>query len=349
MKKINVAVIFGGVSSEHKVSIISAQNVMMSLNTDKYTVLPVYISETGEWFLYDGNITNIDKVNIEKISAKVILSPDTSHKGLIRIVSDKIKFIQVDVVFPVLHGKNGEDGTIQGLLELSQIPYVGCGVVTSSVCMDKAFTKIVANSIGLKQVPYIIANKNDDVEDIVAKSNKELKYPVFVKPANAGSSVGVNKAKNKKELVKAIEIARAQDNKVIIEKAVVARELECAVIGNTGDNVTASVVGEVVSATDFYDFDSKYNNAESKGIIPDDISDEVKDYIKTWAVKLYEAVEGRGLSRVDFFFDESGEIYFNEINTMPGFTPISMYPKMKECDGLSYGELLDTLIGLAME
>ena len=328
---IKIAVIYGGMSTEHDVSVISAKNVIDNLNIGKYEIHKIEISKTGEWLSNGKKIKNI----VEELN-------------------------KVDVVFPVLHGLYGEDGTIQGMLELLRIPYVGCKVLASSVCMDKVYTKYILNQAKINMAKFVyIKNENiyvdDDFEEIELQNDeiidvveKKLGFPVFVKPSNSGSSVGVTKANNGQELIKAIQTASEYDKKVLIEEAIVGREVECAVLGN--DKVLASTVGEILSAEDFYTYDAKYNNIESKTVIPANIPKEVIDEIKRIAIKAFKAVDGSGLARVDFFIqNETNKIYLNEINTMPGFTSISMYPKLWEHEGLSYSELLDQLIKLALE
>ena len=328
---IKVAVIYGGMSTEHDVSVVSAKNVIDNLNIGKYEIHKIEISKTGEWLSNGKRIKNI----VEELQ-------------------------KVDVVFPVLHGLYGEDGTIQGMLELLRVPYVGCKVLASSVCMDKVYTKYVLNQAKINMAKFVyIKNENiyvdDDLEEIELQNDeiinmveKKLGFPVFVKPSNSGSSVGVTKANNGAELIKAIQTAIMYDKKVLIEEAIVGKEVECAVLGN--DKVLASTVGEILSAEDFYTYDAKYKNSESKTVIPADIPKEVIDEIKRIAIKAFKTVDGSGLARVDFFVqNETNKIYLNEINTMPGFTSISMYPKLWEHEGLSYSELLDQLIKLALD
>ncbi len=347
MSKKTVLVLFGGQSSEHEVSRVSAATVISNMDLEKYYVMPVCITQEGKWLLYDGAIENIKGSQWEKHSTPVILSPDPTHKGLIRLVGDKFKTIPVDIIFPVLHGLYGEDGSVQGLFELSGIPYVGCGILASSVSMDKVYTKIIAKQLGILQAEYVVVldyELEDENFDFGLIENK-IGYPCFVKPSNAGSSVGISKATNLEELISGVEQALSHDRKVIIEKAVVGREIECAVLGN--DHVKASVVGEVVAAADFYDYDAKYNNAESKTIIPAELPEKIAEAVKELAVKIFKGVDGAGLSRVDFFLEEeTNKIIFNEINTLPGFTSISMYPRLFEAIGIPLDELIDTLIEL---
>jgi len=329
MKK--VAVIYGGMSSEHDVSMISGKNIANSINKNKYEVHPVIITKEGKW---------IDE-------------KDKQIKNIVQYLKE------MDVVFPVLHGLYGEDGSLQGMLEMNQIPYVGCKVLASSICMDKVYTKIVLEKAGINQAKYIYL-KDENVyvdenfdemklenDEIIKLVEEKLKFPVFVKPSNSGSSVGVSKAASGEELIKAIENASLYDRKILIEEAIVGKEVECAVLGN--EEVKASTVGQILSAEDFYSFDAKYKNEESKTVIPADITEQKKEEIRKLAVKAFKAVDGSGLSRVDFFVEnETNKVYLNEINTMPGFTSISMYPKLWEEAGISATELTDKLIELAL-
>ncbi|MBO8434473.1 MAG: D-alanine--D-alanine ligase [Tyzzerella sp.] len=351
MNKKTVAVLFGGQSSEHSVSRISATTIISNMDSEKYYVIPIGITKEGKWLIYNGPVENIKNGDWEKYGTPAVLSPDAGMKGIIKIVGDKAKIIPVDVVFPVLHGAWGEDGTIQGLLELAKIPYVGCGVIASAVSMDKVYTKIVCKEAGIPQAKYTwIFSSMIDNEEKLAKIEKEIGYPMFIKPSNAGSSVGISKARNKEELLNGLKLAGKYDRKIVIEEFVNARELECAVLGNEDIKVTR--VGEVLSAEDaeFYDFDAKYNNPESRTVIPADIPSEKEEEIRGLAKKVFKAVDGSGLSRIDFFMDkESGKIIFNELNTLPGFTSISMYPMLWEEAGLPKNQLIDELIDLAIK
>ena len=351
MIKKNVLVLFGGCSPEHEVSKVSAYTIIANIPEEKYNVYPVYITKEGKWLLYDGSIDNLRNVPWEKFGTSAMLSPDRVNRGLLRIVGDKVKYIPVDVVFPVLHGENGEDGTVQGLFELSGIPYVGCGVLSSAICMDKTFAKIAARDIGLRQAEYTVIHTwdQDNIAAAIKRVQTRIKYPCFVKPANAGSSIGISKAANKKALLEAIEKAALIDRKVIIEKAVAGRELECAVLG-CQDSVQASVTGEILPAAEFYDYDAKYNNSESKTVVPADIPEETSEEIRRCSIEMFRAVDGRGLARVDFFLEEeTNRVIFNEINTIPGFTSISMYPKLWQASGLPLPELIDRLIEIALQ
>lgn len=348
MAKKVIAVLFGGQSSEHDVSKVSAANIISHINQDKYTVLPVYITKEGHWLLYDGPVENIQNDTWEKYATEAILSPDATHRGIFRIVGEKVKLMPVDLVFPVLHGANGEDGTIQGLFELAKIPYVGCGVLSSAVSMNKAFTKIIVEKLGIDQAKYTVVYRNEienDIESCIEKVEDVCSYPCFVKPACAGSSVGITKAHNRDELVDGLWTASKEDRTVVIEENITGYELECAVLGNT--DVKASAVGQVLAAAEFYDYDAKYNNKESKTVIPAPIPENKTEEIREKAVKIFKALDGRGLSRVDFFMEEGTErIVFNEINTLPGFTPISMYTMLFNEVGLSTEEIIDKIIDL---
>lgn len=352
MKKINLGVIFGGKSSEHDVSCVSATSIIQNLDKQKYNIIPFYIEKDGIWYRYTKNINDI---HILKIGEKI----DSLEK--ITNVFESIK--SCDVIFPVLHGKYGEDGTIQGMLEMLEIPYVGCGVLASSTGMDKVYSKIIFNQAGLKQAPYEYVQKRNNSYIYIHKDFVEeklplniisgiledkLSYPMFVKPSNSGSSVGIKKAHNKEELIDAIEYASTFDYKVLIEQGINGREIECAVLGN--NNVLAPTVGEIVSAEEYYSFDAKYNNTASITEIPAKIEETIACNIKDYAKRAFKAIDGKGLARVDFFVENgTNEIYINEINTMPGFTSISMYPKLMEAGGTPYAELLDRLITQALK
>lgn len=348
MEKTRLGVVFGGESTENEVSVVSANSILNNLDTEKYDIYPIYIDKEGTWWEYE------KQKNI-KLGAKI------KNK---KLIESEINYLnQLDLVFPVLHGKYGEDGTIQGLFELIRLPYVGSKVLASSIGMDKAYSKIIFEKAGLKQAEYeyirkyknkyIYVNKDFEeevlsLEEAAKKISKNLKFPMFIKPSNAGSSVGINKAKNTEQLKDYIEIAGQFDNKILIEQAIVGREVECAVLGN--EEVIASCVGEIRPAEEFYSYDAKYKSQESKIEIPAIISKELSEEIKKQAIKAFKAIDGKGLSRVDFFIEnKTNKIYINEINTMPGFTNISMYPKLFEASGISYKELLSKLIELALE
>ena len=348
--KKTVAVIFGGQSSEHEVSRTSAMLMLNALDKDKYQVLPVGITKKGQWLIYNGPVEHVKTGEWEKYGVPASLSTDATKKCFLKIVNGSVKEIPVDVVIPVLHGAWGEDGTIQGLLEMAQIPYVGCGVLASAVSMDKVFTKIIAKAARIPQAKYLWCHKYDLAqkrEKIMDQVEKKLGYPCFVKPSNAGSSVGISKAKDREQLSAALDYAAGYDGKVIVEEAIDAREFECAVMGN--EEIMVSGVGEVLSAAEFYDYDAKYNNSESRTVIPAPIEEEQAEEMRRIAKKIFRAVDGAGLARVDFFIDrKTGKVLFNELNTMPGFTSISMYPMLWEAAGMSNSEMVDRFIELAL-
>ena len=320
---LNLCIIFGGKSSEHEVSIMSARSIYKNINRGKYRLHMIKIEKSGGWSYlgeeFDGDGAEISIGDLEKYN--------------------------IDVVFPVLHGKFGEDGTIQGLFEIMGIPYVGSGVVGSAVCMDKCVAKLLFESVGIPKAAWVTVRKG---EDRTREVESWLGFPCFVKPANAGSSVGVSKVKDIKELRAGIAAAFEHDDKVLVEKAIKGREIECSVMGNVNP-VAAEVLGEIVPANEFYDYEAKYQNASSKLIIPADLPNKTAELIKEYAIQAYKTCECKGLARVDFFVTDGGRIYLNEINTMPGFTDISMYPKLWIESGLQYSDLIDKLIELARE
>ncbi len=327
MKKI--CVIYGGISTENEVSQMSAKSVIDNLNKEKYEIHKIYIDKDGKWY---------------KIK-------DDKKEELDNIIKELKSY---DCVFPVLHGKGGEDGTIQGMFEMFNIPYVGCGVFASSAGMDKVYTKILFEKAGLNQTPYVYIKAkgeeffivNDDFEEEkldLEKIISKLKFPMFVKPSNSGSSVGVRRATNKEELQLSIQYASKYDDKILVEQGIIGKEVECAVLGK--EKIVASTVGEIQSAETFYSYDAKYNMPESKTVIPAQISEDIIEEIRKLAIRAFKTIDGKGLSRVDFFVEEkTNKVYINEINTMPGFTKISMYPKLFEAVGILYPELLDKLI-----
>lgn len=330
---IRLGIIYGGISTEHDVSEMSAKSVIENLDKEKYEIHEIYINKYGKWF----EVKNGKKEEIY---------------NLVWTLTD------LDVVFPILHGLGGEDGTIQGMLEMLKIPYVGCGVLASSVGMDKVYTKIIFEKAGIPQAPYmyikrkedeyVIINENFEEEEFKSeKITSKLKFPMFVKPSNSGSSVGVKKASSVEELKRAIENAGQYDCKILVEQGIDAKEVECAILD--GKDIFASTVGEIQSAEEFYSFDAKYNIPESKTVIPAEITNEQIEEVRKLAVRAFKAIDGKGLARVDFFIEkETNKIYINEINTMPGFTKISMYPKLFEAVGISYSDLLDRLIENAL-
>ena len=312
-----VAVIFGGMSTEHDVSIVSGISIIKNLNQNKYEIYPIYIDENGDWYKYTKKIEEIGTVEVgDKL------------KEIEKIENPMNYLKQMDCIFPVLHGLYGEDGTVQGLFELLKIPYVGCKVLASSICMDKVYAKIIFEKAGLNQAKYVYIRKDKEkyryiannfeetmctLEEVEKEVEEKLEYPMFVKPSNSGSSVGIRKVKNKKELEEAIKYAGKYDNKILVEQGIIGREIECAVLGN--EEVLASCVGEVLSAEEFYSFDSKYKNSQSRTVIPANIEENISEEIRKQAIKAYKAAGGAGLSRVDFFVENgTNKIIINEIN-----------------------------------
>jgi D-alanine-D-alanine ligase len=345
MGKKNAVVIFGGQSSEHVVSCMSVINVINHINRETYDLILIGITEEGRWIKTD-TIEAIQDGTWKNGSVSAILSPDATMKSVILLDGDKTELVKADVVFPVLHGLYGEDGTIQGLMELSGIPYVGCGVLSSAVSMDKLYTKIIVKDLGVKQADYVAVMRRElqDLDPIVKKVEDKFTYPVFVKPSNAGSSKGVSRAENAVELKEALILAGEHDRKILVEEMIVGREIECAVFGGGNTPTQASGVGEIVAAAEFYDFDAKYYNSDSKTVVDPVLPGGAAEKIRSAATAIFEAVDGYGLARVDFFVKEDGTVVFNEINTMPGFTAISMYPMLWEAAGVTKEELVNRLL-----
>lgn len=347
--KLRVGVIFGGRSAEHEVSLVSATSIMHYLDRNKYQIIPIGISPNGKWFS-STNVLDAFKnrdYNLEK--AEVYLLPEPQVQGLVRY--DK-KVIPLDVIFPVLHGSFGEDGTIQGLIELANIPYVGAGVVGSSVGMDKVITKQLCERAGIPVTPYFWFENQEyarHTKKILIAIEVKFGYPCFIKPANLGSSVGISKAHNRKQLVESIKLASKYDRKILVEKSIEdAREIEVSVLGN--DNPIASVPGEIISSNEFYDYDAKYIDGKSKAVIPANLPLSFARKVREIAIKSFKAIDCAGMARVDFLVNRrTKKIYFNEINTIPGFTSISMYPKLWESSGITYPKLLDRLVRLAIQ
>lgn len=346
-------VIFGGVSSEHFVSCVSASYVINNIPKDKYEVYTLGITTKGEWYLYEGDTSLLPEdrwLDSGKIT-KAVISPDRNDKGIIIFRDSGVEKIEIDVIFPVLHGMNGEDGTMQGLLELSGIPFVGCDTLSSACCMDKAVTNTLADSAGIAQAKWLSVIEEDyrkDKNAFLKKAEEYLGYPIFVKPANAGSSVGITKAADYEMLEKAMETAFKEDRKAVLEEFIDGYEVECAVLGNY--NAQPMTVGQIKPANDFYDYEAKYENDNSELYIPAKISEDQQKEVQKQAVRAFKVLGCSGLSRVDFFVTKAdGRVMFNEINTLPGFTSISMYPKLCEYSGIPYSELIDRLFTLAME
>ncbi len=349
-EKKTVCVIFGGESSEYEVSCRSACFIIDNLDEEKYDIVTLGITKEGGWYLYSGpteNIMNYTWVDDEN-NRSCIISPDKNTKGLVVLGDNGTFQIDVDVYFPVLHGKNGEDGTIQGIFKMSGVPYVGCATLASAVTMDKAVTHSLLNSANIEQAHYLwfFRDKYDaEPEKIINRIVARLNFPVFVKPANAGSSVGVSKVDSAEGLDAAIKKAAKEDIKVVVEEGIVGQEVECAVLGNR--DAVASTVGEIGASAEFYDYDDKYNSGTSVTYIPAHLSEEKIDEVRSIAVRAYKILGCAGLSRVDFFVQKDGKVILNEINTLPGFTSISMYPKLWAASGKDAKTLIDELIATA--
>lgn len=339
MSKTNIGVVFGGQSGEHDISCISAYNVINNIDQEQYDITPIGITKEGIWNIYNGDLKNIENGNWK-----------TDKENLVEDIDIFKESKNIDLFFPVLHGPMGEDGTVQGVFEILNKPYVGCGVLASSVGMDKVLSKIVFENAGVPTCDYILLLKPDYYNEPEAylEQVEELGYPVFVKPANMGSSVGINKAHDLEELKRAIDEAFKYDRRIIVEEFTPGREIECAVLEENG-NVQTARPGEILPSNEFYDFEAKYNsNGESVSVIPAQIPVEALDKIEEYAKNVFKALDGSGLSRIDFFYDdETGNISINEINTLPGFTPISMYSMMWENSGIPYKELIQRLINSA--
>ncbi|MBW4663664.1 MAG: D-alanine--D-alanine ligase [Chroococcus sp. CMT-3BRIN-NPC107] len=356
MTKLRVGLLFGGRSGEHEVSIKSAQAIAKALNsnqnTDKYEILPFYIQKNGNW------LSGQPPQNVLESGIPLLQTEDTTRnltiKGQLSPWQSPSQVGEIDVWFPILHGPNGEDGTVQGLLTLMQIPFVGSGVLGSALGMDKIAMKMVFAQAGLAQVEYMAINRSQVWSNpcVFPKLGDEIEqklgYPCFVKPANLGSSVGIAKVRSRNELEQALDCAASLDRRIIVEAAVVGRELECAVLGN--DNPQASVVGEITYNSDFYDYETKYSQGKADLFIPANIPTDIAQKVQEMAVKAFMATDAAGLARVDFFYKEAtGEVLINEINTLPGFTATSMYPQLWEKSGVSFPDLVDKLIQFALE
>lgn len=354
--KIRLGIIYGGKSSEHEVSLRTAMSIMKAVDADKYEIMPVYVQLDGSWVkgaTLSGQLP--EAVDSLRLSDGGSQQPEDSAEGqLVAAVRPASVFSigqEIDVIFPVVHGPNGEDGTIQGLLELANIPYVGAGVMASAVGMDKWMMKNVFAQAGLPQVNYVGVLRSEweqKQEETIRQIEEKLGYPCFVKPANMGSSVGVSKAKDRDQLIEAMNLAARFDRRLVVEEAVKARELEIGVLGN--EELLTSAVGEVIAAKEFYDYEAKYKGAGTELQIPAEVPAHVAERMAEMAKTAFRALDGSGLSRVDFFWDEANDrLYINEVNTMPGFTPFSMYPLLFQESGISYSELIDRLVTLALE
>ena len=352
MSKLTVCILFGGISPEHEVSLRSAESVLNNIDKEKYRVLPVGITRDGKWYYFGGTdyaMLPAGTWTSAPGSCPAAISP-VRGQGLLRFAGDTVTVTPIDVVFPVLHGENGEDGAMQGLLQMAGIPYVGPHVAASAVSMDKTLTKLVIDKEGIPQAAWELVRAcelEDRMDAIVAALEDRFTYPMFVKPAGTGSSVGVSKAVDREKLKAALTAAGKFDNKILVEEFIKGKEIEVAVLGN--ENPVASVCGEIDSGAEFYDYDAKYVTDTSTAYIPARISGDLQERIRQAAVRVFQAVGCQGLSRVDFFATEDERLVFNEINTLPGFTSISMYPKLFTASGISYSRLIDRLLQLALE
>ena len=353
MKKISVCILFGGMSPEHEVSLRSAESVLNNIDKEKYSLLPVGITKNGDWILYTGTDYSLLPTGAwerYENNRRAAISP-VRGQGLLSFEGDCVVRERIDVVFPVLHGENGEDGAMQGLLKLAGIPYVGPHVAASAVAMDKTLTKLVIDQANIPQAAWHLVRASElehRMDRIVDLLEEKFAYPMFVKPAGTGSSVGVSKAADRAGLERALHAAGKFDEKILVEEFIDGREIEVAVMGN--DSPVASICGEIDSGAEFYDYEAKYVTDTSTAYIPARIDEEVAEQVRDYAVKVYKAIGCQGLSRVDFFVTrKDNRIVFNEINTLPGFTSISMYPKLFAASGIPYPELIDELLRLAQE
>lgn len=353
-EKMCVVLLFGGMSSEHEVSRVSVGNFVNNIDREKYEVLTVGITKEGRWLYTEATAAQMADGSWEELAGNMacVISPDRADHGMILFTPEgHVEKVHVDVVIPVLHGLWGEDGTVQGLLELAGIPYVGCGVLASAVCMDKAVANALFEANGVPHTRWLAADRweiESDLEGVCEGVEKKLGWPVFVKPANAGSSVGISKVSSRDELKKAIDLALENDRKVVFEAFVDGQEVECAVIGS--DPAVATRPGEILAGAEFYTYDDKYKNGVSQTVIPAHLPEAKLDEVKTYAAMAYTALGCEGLARCDFFVEkDTGRVLINEINTLPGFTPISMYPKLMEHEGIPVPALIDRLIALALE
>jgi D-alanine-D-alanine ligase len=347
---LTVALIFGGRSAEHEVSLRSAASIFQAMGNSRYRVIPVLITHDGAWYRRPSDPSAFSAESKVSENDRLLFSPDPSHKGFLHLFEDGTTApMEVDVVFPVLHGTYGEDGTLQGLLDLANVPYVGCGVLASAVGMDKVLMKSAFRDNGLHVGPFfwfLRSEWEEQPQRIIERAGKS-RFPLFIKPANLGSSVGITRVKDINGFRKAVDLAVSYDRKILVEDGIEGRELEVSVLGN--DMAEASAPGEVISHAEFYDYEEKYQDNTAELIIPAKLSDEEKAEAGRVAVAAFRAVDGSGLARVDMFLTSDGRFIVNEINTLPGFTSISMYPKLWEVAGIGYSSLIDRLIDLAME
>lgn len=349
-----ILVLFGGVSPEHDVSLVSAESVLRNMNKENRRILPVGITKEGKWILFGGDdFADIAANQWEQNPANRVafLSPVRGMGLCILNADGSMETVMPDLIFPVLHGENGEDGSIQGLFQIAGIPFVGCGVCAAAASMDKSVTKLIAATTGVRQAQWLTLFRSKfrkDAKKMCDTIMEKINFPIFIKPCSTGSSVGVSKVKNAEQLMTALKNAFQYDKKVLAEEFINGREVEVAVLGN--EEPVAATAGEIDAGAEFYDYETKYITSTSRPYIPARISEETNAKVRAFAVKIFKALGCAGLSRVDFFVTrDTEEIVFNEINTLPGFTSISMYPKMWIADGVSYAELIDRVIALALE
>lgn len=354
-QKIRVAVLFGGVSGEHEISLLSARSILSALDPERYEVFQIGITHEGQWYFGEQALDAMNKGDLTACTPATIL-PDPTRNGIYLLNKEQSQELlnhlsAIDVVFPVLHGTFGEDGTIQGLLEMANVAYVGSGVVASAVGMDKGIFKDVMRAHNIPVVDWKVFTRQEvenKLDNVIEESEAIAPYPLFVKPANLGSSVGVSKAHNRHELALGLQDASRYDRRILVERGVNAREIEVSVLGN--EEVDASIPGEIIPADEFYSYDAKYHDDRSQLLIPAPLEPELAEYARSLAIRTFKAIDGAGMARVDMLLDkESGELFINEINTIPGFTRISMYPKLWNAVGISYPQLVDRLIELALE
>ena len=352
MCKIKLAIIFGGKSSEYSVSLHSAESAIENIDRTKYDVTLIGISQTGNWYQFTGGVEEVahDTWQDNPNNVDVILSNNQNYKGFLKVENNTFSLLEIDCILPILHGKNGEDGTIQGLLALANIPFVGCDHLSSAIAMDKDYTHIICESAGVPMAPYVSYLNSDNFDYIEAFENAQstLSFPMFVKPANAGSSYGISKVNNKEEFIEGLKFAFKHDKKIIVETGIEGFEVGCAVLGNDYTNLVVGEIDQINTHNAFFDFEAKYEMQNTKILCPAEISDDLKNQVVEMAKKIYKTLGCEGMSRVDLFITPQNTIIFNEVNTIPGFTKASRYPTMMSKVGMNFTILLDRLITLAI-
>lgn len=349
--RLNLALIFGGRSGEHDVSLMSARSVMNAIDKTRYQVWQIGINRHGDWLTGDDTLEAFENQAFERLNTALFIKEDKGLTLYTRVDGALQKLSEIEVIFPILHGTFGEDGTIQGYFEILNVAYIGAGVLGSSLAMDKGICKDLLSKMDIPLLDYKVFTRNtivSDIESVMDKAEKIASYPLFVKPANLGSSVGISKAKNRAELHNALNLAAQYDRRILVERGIDAREIEISLLGN--ENPIVSVPGEVIPGDEFYSYNDKYLDGIAQTVIPADLPKEQIEHIQEIALKVYKAVDCAGMARADFLIDrQSGEVFFSEINTIPGFTPISMFTKLFRHDGITYPELINQLISLALE